>query len=178
MKRTISFQLNGAPFTAEIEPHETALELLRQKAELRSVRPTCGIGICGACTVLVGGRTLSSCLLLAPMLDGEEVTTVEGLGAAEALDPVQQAFLERMGFQCSYCTPGMILTTRALLREHPDPSEAEIKEYLAGNLCRCGSYVKIIESVRLAAERLRSSTQAEDSPEIRAGHVSSQGERP
>jgi aerobic-type carbon monoxide dehydrogenase small subunit (CoxS/CutS family) len=151
MQRSIQFYLNGAPQTLEVQTHETALDVLRRRLELRGVRATCGIGICGACTILVDGRPISGCLLLAPLLDGRAVTTIEGLEQDGTLDPIQAAFIERMGFQCSYCTPGMILTTKALLAEQPHPTVEQIKEYLAGNLCRCGSYVKIIEAVQLAS---------------------------
>lgn len=154
MQRSIQFYLNGAPQTLEVQTHETALDVLRRRFELHGVRATCGIGICGACTILVDGRPISGCLLLAPLLDGRAVTTIEGLEQDGTLDPIQAAFIERMGFQCSYCTPGMILTTRALLAEHPNPTVEHIKEYLAGNLCRCGSYVKIIEAVQLASRRI------------------------
>ncbi|HLY66376.1 MAG TPA: (2Fe-2S)-binding protein, partial [Chloroflexota bacterium] len=121
---------------------------------LFSVREGCGIGMCGACTVLIDGKPVSSCLLLAPLAAGKEIITVEALGQ-EKLHPIQQAFVDHTAFQCSYCTPGFILTTKALLEENPDPSPDEIKDYLAGNLCRCGSYVKILEAVLDAAQRLQ-----------------------
>ncbi len=154
MDKTITFTLNGESTTINIKTHETAYDVLNRELSLKSVRTTCGIGICGACTILVDGEMLSGCLYLAPLLNGKTVTTIEGVGTEENLDPVQEAFLEKMGFQCSYCTPGMILSTQALLAENPAPDTHEIKEYLAGNLCRCGSYVKIIESVQLASEKL------------------------
>jgi aerobic-type carbon monoxide dehydrogenase small subunit (CoxS/CutS family) len=131
----------------ECEPDEMLVEVLRREG-LESVRVTCGIGICGACTVLVDGEPLSGCLTLAPHVDGREVTTVEGLGGA---DPVQRAFVDAHAFQCGWCTPGFVLTVKALLAETPDPSEEEIVEALGGNLCRCGSYVKIVEAARRAA---------------------------
>ena len=145
----ISVELNGAGRELEVRGDEMLLETLR-RADLRSVRATCGIGVCGACTVLVDDVPISSCLLLAPLADGSRLTTVEGLGG----DAVQRAFDQVTAFQCGYCTPGMILTARSLLDRNPDPSDDEIRHALNGNLCRCGCYVKIVEAVRRAA-RLR-----------------------
>jgi len=144
----ISFTLNGSPAQAEARADEMLLEVLRRGFGLASVRDTCGVGVCGACTVLVDGEPISSCLLLAPLAEGREITTVEGLGGDH---PVQRAFSEAHAFQCGYCTPGMILTAKALLEESPSPTEEEIRLALAGNLCRCGCYVKIIEAVKTAA---------------------------
>ena len=144
----IDVRLNGRRAALECEPDEMLVDVLRREG-LDSVRVTCGIGICGACTVLVDGEPLSGCLMLAPLLDGREVTTVEGLGGG---DPVQRAFVDAHAFQCGWCTPGFVLTVKALLAETPDPSEREIVEALGGNLCRCGSYVKIVDAARRAAE--------------------------
>ena len=144
----IDVRLNGRRAALECEPDEMLVDVLRREG-LGSVRVTCGIGICGACTVLVDGEPLSGCLTLAPQVDGREVTTVEGLGGG---DPVQRAFVDAHAFQCGWCTPGFVLTVKALLAETPDPSEREIVEALGGNLCRCGSYVKIVEAARRAAE--------------------------
>ena len=144
----IDVRLNGRRAALECEPDEMLVDVLRREG-LGSVRVTCGIGICGACTVLVDGEPLSGCLMLAPQVDGREVTTVEGLGGG---DPVQRAFVDAHAFQCGWCTPGFVLTVKALLAETPDPSEREIVEALGGNLCRCGSYVKIVEAARRAAE--------------------------
>lgn len=146
----VALRLNGQSVELECEPDEMLLEVLRREG-FGSVRATCGIGICGACTVLVDGQPLSGCLTLAPLLEGREVMTAEGLGGA---DPVQRAFLDAHAFQCGWCTPGFVLTAKALLAENPDPSEAEITEALGGNLCRCGSYVKIVDAVRRAAAEL------------------------
>jgi carbon-monoxide dehydrogenase small subunit len=154
LKHTIRFRLNGEDATLEVQTHETLLEVLRKDLHLHGTRETCGIGICGACTVLVNGKALSACLLLAPQVDGCEVQTIEGLAENGKLHPIQEAFLENNAFQCSYCTPGMILATKALLDETPSPSVEQIKEYLAGNLCRCGSYMKIITAVQEAAKLL------------------------
>ena len=141
--------LNGRRTDLEAEPGEMLLDVLRREADLLSVRATCGIGVCGACTVLLDGEPVSACLLLAGLADEHEVTTVEGLPSE---DPVLAAFADERAFQCGWCTPGMILTASSLLRERPDPSEAEIAEALGGNLCRCGCYPKITSAVRRAAE--------------------------
>ncbi len=143
----VALRLNGGPVELECEPDEMLLDVLRREG-LGSVRETCRIGVCGACTVLVDGEPLSGCLTLAPLVEGHEVTTVEGLGGA---DPVQRAFLDAHAFQCGWCTPGFMLTIKALLAENPNPSDAEITEALGGNLCRCGSYVKIVDAVKRAA---------------------------
>ncbi|MBV9229145.1 MAG: (2Fe-2S)-binding protein [Chloroflexi bacterium] len=140
--------VNGIPVEIEADPDEMLLEVLRRDLDLRSVRATCGMGICGACTALVNGEPISTCIFLAPLAEGCEITTVEGLGGEH---PVQQAFEEEHAFQCGYCTPGMILTVKALLEENSHPSDEEIKVALGGNLCRCGCYVKIINAVKRAA---------------------------
>jgi aerobic-type carbon monoxide dehydrogenase small subunit (CoxS/CutS family) len=145
----LRFTLNGEPAAVEARADEMLIDVLR-RAGFASVRETCGIGVCGACTVLLDGELASGCLLLAPLVDGREVTTVEGLAPS---DPVQLGFAEAHAFQCGYCTPGMVLASRRLLEENPQPSEEEIRLALAGNVCRCGSYVKIVEAVRLAAAR-------------------------
>ncbi|MCL6438625.1 MAG: (2Fe-2S)-binding protein [Rubrobacteraceae bacterium] len=149
----LAFEVNGEREVVEAGPDEMLLGVLRRELGLLSVRETCGIGVCGACTVLLDGEPVSSCLLLAPLAGGRSVTTVEGLGGEH---PVQRAFEEVQAFQCGYCTPGMILTVIRLLEEIPDPEEDEIRRYLGGNLCRCGCYVKIVEAVKLAASELRS----------------------
>jgi aerobic-type carbon monoxide dehydrogenase small subunit (CoxS/CutS family) len=143
----VDLQLNGRPAVLDCEADEMLIDVLRREG-LGSVRATCGIGVCGACTVLVDGQALSGCLTLAGQVQGREVTTVEGLGGT---DPVQRAFVEAHAFQCGWCTPGFVLTAKALLAENPDPSEEEIVEALGGNLCRCGSYVRIVDAVRRAA---------------------------
>ena len=151
--RTIHFRLNGAPVSADVKPHDNLVELLQAHFGLYGARESCGQGLCGCCTVIVDGRAVSGCLYLAPLVDGAEVTTVEGLDADGKLDPVQEAFIETGAFQCGYCTPGFILMIRQLLDEHPDPDEPQIKRYLSGNLCRCASYPQLIEAVKLAAHR-------------------------
>lgn len=145
-------RVNGVPVELESRTDETLLTALR-RAGYRSVRLTCGIGVCGACTVLIDGEPISSCLVLGPAASGADITTTEGLQDGDA---VASAFQELSAFQCGYCTPGFVLTARAFLSENPNPSDDEIRHALAGNLCRCGSYVKIAEAVRLAAESMRS----------------------
>ena len=144
----LRLQVNGEAREVEARPDEMLLEVLRRDLGLLSVRESCGIGVCGACTVLLDGETMSSCLLLAPLAEGREVTTAEGLGGD---DPVQRAFAEAHAFQCGYCTPGMVLTVKRLLEESTSPTAEEIRLALSGNLCRCGCYVKIVEAVHAAA---------------------------
>ncbi|MCX7624152.1 MAG: (2Fe-2S)-binding protein [Thermomicrobium sp.] len=159
METSVRLVVNGREHALNVRCDETLLETLQDRLGFSSVRETCGIGICGACTVLADGRPLSSCLLLSALADGLTVTTLEGLaGPAGELHPVQQAFLEQQAFQCSYCTPGMILSVVALLAENPSPSTDDAVAYLAGNLCRCGSYLRILAAVQDAAQRLRTST--------------------
>jgi aerobic-type carbon monoxide dehydrogenase small subunit (CoxS/CutS family) len=156
----IALTVNGRSRSVEPRAHETLLELLRREFGTMGVREACGIGMCGACTVEANGRTISSCLLLAGLADGLEIKTVEGLaGPNGELSPLQQAFVDHTAFQCSYCTPGFLMATRALLEENPEPTEDEIRHALAGNLCRCGSYLKIIEAVQDAAGRARGTTE-------------------
>lgn len=152
-QRTISFTLNGRPATARVETHHTVIELLQDQFALFGARESCAQGLCGCCTVKVDGENVSGCLYLAAFLDGTDVQTVEGLAQGEELDPVQQAFVESGAFQCGFCTPGFIMMTERLLEEHPDPDEHLIRDYLSGNLCRCGTYPEIVQAVRLAARR-------------------------
>ena len=154
MKR-IQLTVNGE--RRELVVAETALllDVLREQCGLVSVRDACGVGQCGTCTVLLDGRPLSSCLLLAALQDGRSIETVEGLSRDGGLHPIQAAFLELEAFQCGYCTPGFILSVIALLEERPDPSPDEVREYLAGNLCRCGAYPEIFRATAEASARLR-----------------------
>jgi carbon-monoxide dehydrogenase small subunit len=131
--------------------------MLRERARLFGAREGCGQGVCGACTVLVDGQPVSSCLLLAPFVDGREVTTIEGLADGDALHPIQEVFVRQGALQCAYCTPGFVLSVKGLLDERPGATDDEIQEYLAGNLCRCTGYVKVLEAARAARERLRES---------------------
>jgi aerobic-type carbon monoxide dehydrogenase small subunit (CoxS/CutS family) len=160
MKRQLTLRVNGRDERVEAATHHTLLEVLRRELRLVGCREGCGVGMCGACTVLLDGQPVSSCLLLATEVRGRAVETVEGLADGDRLHPIQEAFIEHTGFQCSFCTPGMLLAAKALLAENPDPTEEDVKDYLAGNLCRCGSYLKIIAAVRGAATRLRAPTGA------------------
>jgi aerobic-type carbon monoxide dehydrogenase small subunit (CoxS/CutS family) len=155
MKQIVKLKVNGTEEEKAVHTHHTLLEVLRDEYKLFGAREGCGIGMCGACTVLLNGKPVSSCLLLAPLAEGKEITTIEGISDPGKLHPIQQAFIDHNAFQCSYCTPGLILTTKCLLEENPRPTAEEVRHYLAGNLCRCGSYYKIQEAVLDAATRLR-----------------------
>ena len=144
--------LNGRPTVLDCAPSAMLLDALREGQGLTSVRATCGIGVCGACTVLLDGEPVTGCLTMAGQAEGRAITTLEGLGGS---DPVQRAFAAEHAFQCGWCTPGFVLTIKRLREEYPDPSEAEIAEALGGNLCRCGSYVNIARAVRRAAKEVR-----------------------
>jgi carbon-monoxide dehydrogenase small subunit len=150
MTLTIEFTLNARRCRAEAPAHWTVLDLLRDGLALTGTKDGCGEGVCGACTVLIDGEPIRACLVLAARLDGRSLLTIEGL-EGDALDPVQQAFARLGAVQCGFCTPGMILSARALLASHPRPSREEVREALAGNLCRCTGYVKIVEAVLAAA---------------------------
>lgn len=143
----IAFPLNGAPAHADVEAHVLLIDLLRNTFSLRGVKRSCDMEVCGACTVLVDGQPVSSCTMLAVDIDGKTVLTIEGMGDAENLDPIQAAFVEHGAVQCGFCTPGFILSTKALLRDNPKPSRDEIVRHLNGNICRCTGYKKIIEAV-------------------------------
>jgi len=153
--RVIRFTVNGLPHELEVPTYRTLLDCLRNDLGLTGSKEGCGVGVCGACTVLLDGRMISSCIALAVFADGHDVTTVEGLAEDERLHPVQQAFVDAGGFQCGICTPGQVVSAKALLDENPHPSDDEIREWMAGNLCRCTGYYKILESIRTAADRSR-----------------------
>jgi carbon-monoxide dehydrogenase small subunit len=148
----IRFMLNGEQAAAEVTPALPAAKLLRERFELTGTKPGCGEGECGACTILLDGEAVNSCLLPAALLDGREVVTIEGLERADgSLHPVQQAFVEVGAVQCGFCTPGMIMRTVAFLAEHPDPDDTQIARSIEGNLCRCTGYVKIVDAIKRAA---------------------------
>jgi aerobic-type carbon monoxide dehydrogenase small subunit (CoxS/CutS family) len=155
--RTIRFTLNGIPVKADVESNETLIDLLQERFGLGGARESCGQGLCGCCTVVVDGAAVSSCLYLALFADGAVVETVEHLGSSEHLHPIQEAFIEAGAFQCGFCTPGFIMMTKQLLEVCPDPSDEDIRHYLAGNLCRCSAYPEILEAVKLSARRRNSS---------------------
>ena len=155
-KMRLELRVNGRAHRVRARAHHTLLEVLRDQLKLFGAREACGVGMCGACTVLLDGQPVSGCLMLAALAEGKEILTIEGLESENGeLHPIQQAYVDHTAFQCSYCTPGFILTTKALLEENPDPTEDQARHYLAGNLCRCGSYVKIIDAVMDAKGRLR-----------------------
>ncbi len=155
MKRQIVLRVNGREETLQIDDADTLLEVLRDGLKLWSVRESCGVGACGTCTVLMDGNPVSSCFLLAARAAGRQITTLEGLGDGNAMHPIQEAFVAERALQCAYCTPGFVLSVKALLDENPNPSDDEIREYLSGNLCRCAGYAEILRAVRSAQRRRR-----------------------
>lgn len=155
MKRDITLRINNRDESFTIDDADTLLEVLRDRCKFWSVREGCGVGACGTCTVLLDGQPVSSCFLLAARTAGHEITTIEGLSDGESLHPIQQAWVEERALQCAYCTPGFVLSVKALLEENPNPSDEEVREYLAGNLCRCAGYADILRAVRAAEEKLR-----------------------
>jgi aerobic carbon-monoxide dehydrogenase small subunit len=159
----ISFTLNGRLQEIEVEPHELLLDVVRERLGLTGAKRSCDVQVCGACTLLVDGRPVSACTTLAFEVRDHSVLTIEGLAENGKLHPLQQAFIEHGGFQCGFCTPGMILAAKALLDENPDPSEAELKHFMHGNICRCTGYKKIIESIMAAAKTMRSGGQSSNS---------------
>ena len=155
-QRTIHFTLNGKPVSARIDTHHNLSELLRGSFGLFGARESCGQGLCGCCTVLVNDAAVSGCLMFAAFVDGARVVTVEGLGQGDQLSYVQEAFLEAGAFQCGFCTPGFVLMVHQLLDHNPDPGDDDIRHYLSGNLCRCGTYPDIVKAVQLAARKRKS----------------------
>jgi len=156
MKKEIHFVLNGSEVKVTIDAHKRLIDVLRGPLEHRGTKEGCGEGECGACTVIVNGRAVNSCLYPVFEVEGKNVTTIEGLlGSGNKLSVIQQAFVEKGGIQCGFCTPGMIMSTKALLDSNPDPDEEEIRDALVGNLCRCTGYVQIIDSIKSAAKKLR-----------------------
>jgi len=154
--RRVTITVNGETRVAEVEPRLLLAHLLRQGFRLTGTHTGCDTTNCGACTVLVDGRPIKSCTMLAVQADGREVTTVEGLATASELHPLQEGFKDEHGLQCGFCTPGMMLAAKGLLDENPDPTEDEVRWALSGNLCRCTGYQNIVKSVLWAAEKLRS----------------------
>lgn len=173
----IPLEVNGVIETVHIEPRMTLLDCLRDQLGLKGAHAGCEHGVCGACTVLFDGEPVRSCLLFGVMAQGHQVTTIEAVGGAAgtALDPIQEAFWDCHALQCGYCTPAMILTARALLDANPDPSEAQVREALSGNLCRCTGYTQIVEAVLLAAARLRPNLTDNTSPTDDTGRTDDPG---
>ncbi len=151
----LSFRVNGRPVAVDVPPGRRLLDLLREDLGLTGTKEGCGEGECGACTVLVDGKPRLSCLTAAMQVEGRDVVTIEGLATAGKLHPLQEAFIATAGVQCGFCTPGLIMAAYALLQENPSPTADEVREYLAGNLCRCTGYEQVVEAVLRAAERLR-----------------------
>jgi len=147
--------INGRVHELEIAPDEILADVLRNKLGLQGVRVSCGEGECGSCTILLDGKPVTSCLMLAIQAEGKEIITIEGLSDGEILHPIQEAFIEEQGFQCGFCTPGIILSTKAFLEKNPQPKAEEVSEALTGHVCRCGAYPYIVKSVLNAAEKLK-----------------------
>jgi len=162
MVREIKLKVNGLLYELAVKSNQTLAEVLRDNLGLLGTKIGCDEGECGACTIIINGRTVVSCLMLAVQVDGAEITTIEGLSSKEGLHPVQQAFVEAGAIQCGFCTPGMVMSTVALLEEHSNPIDKEIKEGLAGNLCRCTGYQQIFDAVKLAAKKLKRKEDQKD----------------
>ena len=159
----VMLSVNGSRYPLLVEPRRTLLDALRHDLGLTGAKKVCDVGNCGACTVIVDGRAVYSCLLLAVDCDDHEITTIEGLARGNELDPVQEAFIRQDAFQCGYCTSGQVMSVRALLNVHPEPTDEQILRSVTGNLCRCGAYPNILAAARLAAE-LQSQRQAAHQP--------------
>ena len=160
----VMLSVNGSRYPLLVEPRRTLLDALRHDLGLTGAKKVCDMGDCGACTVIVDGRAVYSCLLLAVDCDGREITTIEGLARGNELDPVQEAFIRQDAFQCGFCTPGQVMSVRALLDAHPEPTDDQISRSVTGNLCRCGAYTNILAAARLAAD-LQARRQATRQPE-------------
>jgi carbon-monoxide dehydrogenase small subunit len=159
-RRTIRFTLNGRAVAAEVSANDNLVEMLQREFGLTGARESCGQGLCGCCTVLVNGTAVSGCLYLAVFAEGAEVQTVEGLADGDTLHPIQEAFIAKSALQCGYCTPGFELMTKKLLERFPNPTDSEIRHYLSGNLCRCGTYADIVEAVKAAAGQVAAGSDA------------------
>ena len=154
MKQVIELRVNGQTYEVEAQPWRTLLEVLRDQLNLTGTKQSCAEGHCGACTVIVDGQAVNSCLMLAFEAQGKDILTIEGLSEGGQLHPIQEAFVTHGAVQCGFCSPGMIMAAKAFLDQNPDPSEAEIKKAISGHLCRCTGYVQIIEAIRAAAEKM------------------------
>jgi aerobic carbon-monoxide dehydrogenase small subunit len=152
--KQINFTVNGKPCQLSVSQSKTLLELIREDLGLTGTKEGCGLGECGACTVIIDRKTVNSCLVLAAEADGKAITTIEGLADGDQLHPIQQAFVDNGGFQCGFCTPGMVLSAKVLLDENPNPTDEDIKKGIAGNFCRCTGYTKIFASIKAAAKTM------------------------
>ncbi len=152
--KTIRLTINGTPHELTVNDWDTLLDVIRRNLGLTGTKKGCGLGEYGACTIIMGGKTVNSCLVLTSETDGKQITTIEGLAEGDKLHPIQQAFIDCGGLQCGFCTPGMIMSTKCLLDSNPNPSEEEIRKAIKGNLCRCTGYVKIIGAIKAAAKNL------------------------
>jgi len=155
MKRDIVLRINGKSYTLNVETHRTLVEVLRETLGFTGTKKSCNEGECGACTVLMDGKPVASCLVLAVAAQGKEITTIEGLNEGEKLHPVQEAFVKHAAIQCGFCTPGMVLAAKALLDENPEPTAKEVRRAISGNLCRCTGYQQIVDAVMAAAAAMR-----------------------
>ena len=153
MKRRIKLNVNGDHYELEVENRRTLLEVLREDLSLMGTKKMCDTGQCGSCTVLLGGLPVNSCLVLAADADGKQIETIEGIAKGGVLHPIQEEFIDKAAIQCGFCTPGMIMTAKGFLAKNPHPSDLEIKRAIAGNMCRCTGYVRIVEAIRSAATR-------------------------
>lgn len=155
MKRMIHLEINGDTFEVDVENRRTLLEVLREDLHLMGTKKMCDTGECGSCTVILDGQAVNSCLVLALDAEGKKIETIEGVAKGDQLHPIQEAFVNKGAVQCGFCTPGMVMTTKAFLGKNPDPTEEEIKVAISGNFCRCTGYVRIVEAIRAAADRMR-----------------------
>jgi aerobic carbon-monoxide dehydrogenase small subunit len=152
--KQINLTVNGKPYEVTVTPWRTLLEVIREDLGLTGTKEGCGLGECGACTVIMDRKTVNSCLVLAAEVDGKSITTIEGLAGGDQLHPIQQAFVDNGGFQCGFCTPGMVLSAKVLLDENPSPTDEDIRKGIAGNFCRCTGYAKIFASIKAAARNM------------------------
>jgi carbon-monoxide dehydrogenase small subunit len=152
--KPVKLTVNGTLYELTVPPWKTLVEVIREDLGLTGTKEGCGLGECGACTVIMDSKTVNSCLVLAAEAEGKQITTIEGLADGDKLHPIQQAFIDHGGLQCGFCTPGMIMSTKALLDKTPNPTEEDIRRGIAGNLCRCTGYTKIIESIKAAAKNV------------------------
>ena len=155
MKQTLELKVNGQAYEVLVDPWQSLADVLREELGYTGVKISCNSGNCGSCTVLLDGKAVKSCIMLAPLAKGKEILTIEGLATESNLHPLQEAFIEHFAVQCGYCTPGMILMAKALLDENPNATEDEIRVGLVGNLCRCTGYVKIVEAIMAAKEKMK-----------------------